>query len=284
VNTQQKLTAAQERLIEIECQIAGLRDKRRAKLLANDSAALIVGVDRQIDDFQALARIEADRIEGLAEEIRKQEVAAVIKQKEAKIARIERTLAGSIETARELEQTIGRAIELFHAIVKKRVETLPVFQLGDSEVALATNSHEGAALTASSVAALLSFELFRQGHRVVTVSDVPVTEPSWPKPLCPRMDLQLTPEKIPSLSTALARASRYAVSLMRGGRAPSLLAETPGETRSPAQVKLADLLKRQAELAADPSREAEYMELMKEITTLTDTTEAERQALTSTGV
>jgi hypothetical protein len=124
---------------------------------------------------------------------------------------LQKRLEGTVDDARLLEATITRAIDLFHKICKARVETMPVFQLGDSEVAAAVNNHEGAALSASSVAALLSFELYRQGARIVTVPGQPVVEPSWPKPLCPRLDLQLTPEKISSLSSALETATRYAI-------------------------------------------------------------------------
>ena len=66
---------------------------------------------------------------------------------------------------------------------------------------------------------------------------------------------------------------------MRDGRAPALLSETPGEPRTPAQVLLAGLLKKQMELAQDPSKEAEYFELIKQSTALQDQVEAERQAL-----
>ena len=190
MNTHQKLTAARERVASIEAEIAALADKRKARLVANDSAAQIAaGIDKQVADLQALAEIERARIEALGEEVRKADVQAVIKRKTAQIERLQKKLEGTVDDARLLEATITRAIDLFHGICKARVETMPVFQLGDSEVAAAVNNHEGAALTASSVAALLSFELYRQGARVVTIPGAPVTEPSWPRPICPRLDL-----------------------------------------------------------------------------------------------
>jgi hypothetical protein len=66
---------------------------------------------------------------------------------------------------------------------------------------------------------------------------------------------------------------------MREGRAPAIPAEQPGSTHTIAQAALTSLLNKQIELAQDPARESEYLELMKEMAILTDKVEAERLAL-----
>jgi hypothetical protein len=279
-DAQEQLEATNDRLAEIESAIGALIEKRKARLLAGDSAPTIAsGIGKEISDLEALGAVERERQAGLAEQVREQEVAAAVERKNQQIARIEKRLGETVALARELESKFAECISLYHAIVKARVEVLPVFDLGDAEVQIATNNHAGAALTADSIASLLAFELYRQGARPLTVPGTPVLEPSWPRPICPRTDQTLTPEAIRPLSASLAAASEYAVTLMRGGRAPALLAERSGDTRSTAQLALNELLKKQMELASDPARESEYLELVKEMALLTDKVEAEREAL-----
>jgi hypothetical protein len=280
VNTHQKLTAARERLAGIESEIAALSAKRRARLVAGDSVVQIAaGIDKEVEALEKTVRLEAERIELLEAEVKKQEIAAVIKRKAAQIERMEKKLDGTVELARELEASIAKSISLFHEIVRIRGELLPQFALGDPEVSLAVDNYQGAALSAGSITALLKFELFRQGARVWSyATPLVIPEPSWPAPACPRLDLQGTPEKITPFVTAIGEASRYAISLMKDGRAPGLLSETPGDARSPAQVRLGELLKRQLELASDPAREVEYMALVREIEPLQTQVELEREA------
>jgi hypothetical protein len=62
-------------LTSIEAEVAALADKRRARLVAGDSAARIhESIDKQVGDLQALAEIERARIEALGQEVRKAEV------------------------------------------------------------------------------------------------------------------------------------------------------------------------------------------------------------------
>jgi hypothetical protein len=280
MNAHQKLTAARQRQAEIELAISMLGNKRKEMLLADDRTEPIVSIDKDISDLRALAQIEADRVEGLGEEIKNQQVAAAQRRKQATIDRLEKKLNGTVDLAKELEATIGKSVEIFHRIVKARGEFLPVFARGDSEVAIAVDNFQGAALTGGSIAALVKFELFRQGAQPwgATVPGLQQV-PSFPGGVSPGRNLDLTPEKVPSLATAIANASRYAINLMRGGRAPGLLSEQADESRSPAAVKLGELLAKQVELAEDPDREAEYFAVMAEIVPLQSQVDAEREAM-----
>jgi hypothetical protein len=272
------LGIARSALASIEAQHGELAGKRRAAPLTGASAPEVGKIDAEIERLQHAAQTERDRIEILAEEVRKVEIQAAVKRKGATIDRLEKKLAGTVDMARELEHTIARAIDLFHKICRARVETMPVFALGDSEVAAAVNNIDGAALSASSVTALLSFELFRQGERVATTPGVPPTEPPWPRPLCPRIDLQLTPDRVRPFSAALEAASTYAVRLMREGRAPALLSseQVSKDDRTPDQQRLEELLKKQSEQSATPPYDVDPA-LMREIEALTDKLQAERR-------
>jgi hypothetical protein len=278
-----KLAAARARLNELEGEIAAVAGKRRAGLLAGGD---VTRHDSEIARLEHAARTERDRIGLLDIEVARVASEDVAKRKAAKIAHIQKQLDESDALGEQLETLTSKAIETFHQIVRLRGSAVSIFANGDSEIGVAINNYQGMALTASAVQVLLSHELYRQGARVVLPGGAPGVqpEPAWPAPRSPSLDLQMTPEKITRLSVALKTASAYTVGLAKDGRAPAILAaEQPGESRSPAQIKLAEVLKQMAEAAASPERESEYLELVKQSATLTDKVELERAALQSNG-
>jgi hypothetical protein len=277
----QKIETARQRVAELDGQLADLAGRRRALLLAGAPASEVGKFDLELDRLKREQATEQERIEGLAEEIRAQEVKATIARKNKQIERNAKKLAASLDDAKELEATIGKAIEIFHRICKARSELMPTFRLGDPEVDAALANPEGAALTPSSIATCLAWELFRQGARPITVLGAPIVEPSWPRPVPPRLEWAATPEKVKPFTDAIARANDYALSLMRDGRAPALLAasQVGTDVRTEAQVQLAELLKKQMELAQDPERESEYMELIEQVAVLQSRVDAERVAI-----
>jgi hypothetical protein len=97
----------------------------------------------------------------------------------------------------------------------------------------------------------------------------------FPGSKVPRYELTHLQERIPSLTVALQQATAHASNILRGKRpsvtadigAPALVPVTNINPvpRTTAQEQLASLLKRQAELAEDPAREAEYFDTIAQI-------------------
>lgn len=280
----QKIEAARQRVAELDAQLGDLAGKRRGLLIAGAPADEIARFDGELERLKCEQATEQERIDGLAEIIREQEVKAVIARKEKQIERNAKKLDQTLKDAKELERIVANGIEIFHRICKTRNDLLPQFNLGDPETDMGIRNPDGAAMSPQSIATLLAFELFRQGARPITVPGTPIVEPSWPKPISPRLEWAATPERVRPLSETLAAANNYALELMRTGRAPALLAaaeqQAAGETRSAAQIHLGELLSRQAALANDTSKEAEYMLLMQQIAIVQDKVEAERAAFT----
>jgi hypothetical protein len=274
-----QLATSRSALASIEAQAGELSGKRRAALVSGGTNAEIGKLDAEIEKLRALGQIERDRIEGLTETIRKQEVAEVIKRKDEQIERLSKELDLSAEDAREIQAMVGELVSRLRHMCKARSGVLPMFRSADPEVEAAANNPDGAALTPSSVVTLVANEFFRQG-RVAALPGVSAVEPTWPAPICPRIEWISTPERITPFSDRIAQANRYAVSLMRDGRAPALLAQPGEDARTSAQVQLGELLKRQMELAQDPSKESEYLQTMQQVAVLQDRVEAERAAVT----
>jgi hypothetical protein len=141
----------------------------------------------------------------------------------------------------------------------------------------------------------LAYELYRVGHRAFLGGHSGAKrEVDLPGGLCPKTEWALEPEKIEPFAEALKRGSQFAVELLRADLAlppvsPASNGHSAVEPAASADVdatlapsgeaaaappatapmnRLAELLKRQLELAADPAREGEYMAVVAEISTL----------------
>ena len=109
---------------------------------------------------------------------------------------------------------------------------------------------------------------------------------NFPGAKVPRFELTHLPEKIAPLTAVLQQATAHASNILRGKRptgpvdiaVPAFVPAMNGVPRSEAQERLAGLLKRQAELAEDPTREAEYFDTIAQIAAAQAAVSAEQQA------
>jgi hypothetical protein len=93
------------------------------------------------------------------------------------------------------------------------------------------------------------------------------------------------PQKITSFSAVIERANAHARNIVESKKAgvpsdiavPAPVPVMNGGPRSAAEERLAGLLKRQAELAEDPAREAEYRDVVAALTQAQDEVTAEQQ-------
>ena len=280
-----KLAAAQSALAEIEQKLSELAAKREARLLAGDAAGAITRIDDEIATLRRAEQTERDRITLLNKEAEHQEKLAIARRRAGMIDRVEKKLAAADALADELQAAIGQCDALLRKIVKARSELLPVMQLGDAHVNAAVLNPDGCALAPGAIVALLKFEIYRQGARPF-VGGTPgaVVEPSYPGGQSPKLEWSLQPDRITPLAKTLRNASAFTVSLLRGESAPIVLelppepepSVTPEQEQAPAPVsaqtdnKEAKLLARLNDLAADPTREAEYMQVERELAALTE--------------
>jgi hypothetical protein len=282
------LGEVRQELANTDKKIADLARRREAELLGAAADKVIDRIDAELASLQKSAGRLNDRMRLLATAAEEEETEAIVRRRQAMIERVAKKLAEADALADELQANILKNVALLRRIVALREETQPVFSLGDAHVNASINNHEGAALTAGSVRALLSFEFYRTsvdpflggapGERRLV---------SLPGSVCPGMELQLQPDKIMPFADALRQASVFAVDLLRGKQssivvepqpAPQPPTPTQSSTTPPAtsptndaqsESRLAVLLKRQAELAADPAQEVEYMKVVNQIAELT---------------
>jgi len=262
------LEQARATLKQIEGSIAEVTGKRRARLLAGDDASAIAELDQHIEKLKHAAQTERDRtalleaeVERLAGERRAREHQTLIERNERKFG--ERDAAGA-----KLATAIAEVDRAFR-------ECVAIGRSLDAAWPWPSHDRPAVMVTPGSLLLALSHELYRIGSRPQLFGGQDTIDAGLhlPGAKSPRIEWIGQPEKVPSLVAVLADATRYASEIMRGGTVavqPSAAAsQANGSPTNGAQPnRLAELLKRQNELAADPARENEYMQVVQEIAEL----------------
>jgi hypothetical protein len=279
--TESRLHDARGASAAATAKIREFETKRSAALLRDDdeaAATILVEIER----LRVFARNAEEKARLLLAEAKKEEALRHSKENEAKIKRIEGTLAAREAIAAELVTVFARANEL-------ALEMLALNHKVDAAWPWTTGDLFALLLHRNAVVAALKHEQYRlsaiprlgggQQEGVNAGWKLPGSEP-------PRYDLVHRPKSIPSLVSVLRDASSYGSAVMRGHRTPATAApaqqklsalnfSTP-DTVTP--TKLSALLERQHELAAldnpSPAQEAEYGEVIKQIAMLETETPA----------
>ena len=150
----------------------------------------------------------------------------------------------------------------------------------NSHTDVAAGSPEGAALSGSAIRALLSYEFYRASADPMMVG-VPGErrQPSLPGAVCPRLDWQLTPDKITPFADAIQQANKFGVETMGTTLDPLQSAEHRRKLLRPSMASAPQrsndcrhCCKQQAELANDisPEGEAKYMAVVAELAKLSN--------------
>jgi hypothetical protein len=250
-STESRLHDARGASAAATAKIRELEPKRSAALLRDDDDAagtILVEIER----LRVFARNAEEKARLLLAEAKKEEALRHSKENEAKIKRIEGALAAREAIGAELETVFAKANEL-------ALELLAINHKVDAAWPWTTGDLFALLLHRNAVVAAFSHEQYRisavprlgggQQEGVNAGWKLPGSEP-------PRFDLVHRPKSIPSLVSVLRAASRYASDVMRGHRPPATTAPVvpvaPPEPRerTPAEIKLAGLLKRQHELAS----------------------------------
>jgi hypothetical protein len=279
--TAASLERARAALAEIEAGIAELTEKRSARLLAGDAATAIGKIGAELQSLQQAAKTERDRITLLESEATKEQAEAAEQARLAHITKTEQIFERRTEKAVRLEQIFDEARDVLRSIAADNAEI---------EAAWRFEYHDRVPLVlpVEHLIEATRHHLFRLSTPPVTgkagAAGTPVDLPGGknPQPLT----WAGQPEKAPALGASMREAAKLGSEIMRTGKSTSgqvsasgavvdgvpafMLKEPPA--LSPNQQRLAQLLRKQAELANDVSEagEAKYQQVIAEMTALQD--------------
>jgi hypothetical protein len=284
--------ATRAMLAEVRGKVAALTSKRETALLGSDDKA-VDALDAELAELRKQAGRHGERIGLLTIQVEREAGERRLRERAGLIERFAKKLNDADAIAVELQDDVARAEKKFRAIISLREEARAAFAVHSSHAQAAAGAPEGCAMAGGAVATLLAFELYRIGYKPFLGGGPHMPKATFPGALCPRTEWTLQPEKITPFAEALKRGSEFAVELLRtelalppAGPEPEPLPAAPAmngngaavpqpataaiETPPPpgASATLAELLARQNTLAADPSREAEYLEVVKKISAL----------------
>jgi hypothetical protein len=248
-----------------------LESARTAALLA-DQDGEAANLAAEIEQHRRLLQGFHDKINLLQEQVEKEAQARRAKQA-ALIERIEKILAERDAAGADLVEAIKKADAAFRKMIDAGQVAMGAWpwQSHDTHAAL---------FTPSAITAATMHELYKTGARprLFGGQDQPGAGLHFPGGRCPDIRLTNLQDKIKSLTAVCAEASALASSIMRTGRSTSAVEPVAidvavaanGQDKPPqrteAERKLGELLRRQAQLADDPSAdEGEYQNVIAEI-------------------
>jgi hypothetical protein len=287
-----RIEAARLALEESNRKLAELNERRNQCLLKDDNAGAVeLGIE--LANLRLTTRAHEDKIALLREAAAREEQERRAQEKEAQIGKIEKLLAGRDVAGRELADAVAAADRAFRKVIDIGVEAQAEWNWPPSDIPACLLSH-------AAISHALQAEMYRIGGRPMLGGgqvEAPHAGIHFPGARVPRHELVNLQEKIVPLTAVLQEATAHASNIMRGKRldtevdvavsAPATngnagtvpVSNDQGESpsRTPARERLGVLLKQQAELAEDPTREAEYRDVIAALTQAQDEVTAEQK-------
>jgi hypothetical protein len=280
-----RIETAQAALEQANAKLAELIERRNQCLLKDDNAGAVeLGIE--LANLRLTTRAHEDKIALLREAAAREEQERRVQEKAALIEQIEKMLAGRDVAGWELADAVAAADRAFRKLIDVGAELQNMWSWPASDV-------PAILLSPAAIVHALGGEMYRIGARPKVGGGQ--VEPhgvhagvNFPGARVPRHELVNLPERIPSLTAILQQATAHASNILRGVRS-SAEVEVPVSASAPvngntvlfttAQERLASLLKKQAELAEDPAREAEYHGVVAEIVEAQAAVTAEQQGV-----
>jgi hypothetical protein len=267
-----QLKKAHDAQAAIVAQIADKEAARNAALLAGDDAAAVAKIDGEIAALHHAERTEADRIKLLEQEAEREEGLARAKRRAELIGRVKARIAERDQVGAELEKKLGEAVKLFRRAHEIGLEASAMWSWNESDrIAIGLSGME--------LKLMVMHYIFKVGSVVNPLGGLPFHHmaQSFPGGQNPKpTEWAMRPDKVPSLTEALALRSKFATRVLDGGTigkaarttAPDPIGAAPARTA--AEARLSDLLNRQAALANDltPRGEQKYKAVVAEIAKL----------------
>lgn len=259
-------------------ELAEKQSARSAALLAGADAAEIATIDAEIATLQHADRTERDRIGLLDKAVAEAKQENVAKQQASYLARFAKLQAARVVSAGKVQENVRDLVKNMRDLTELSERARTGFAVHSASAQAAADNPDGAAMSAIAITQMLATELFR-------VSCVPFrggrpgerTPPSLPGSKCPKLEWQLTPEKVTPFADRMKLAADYATTTLKAEiRAPGKSPRTSPvpasingapRPRTDAEARLAALLAQQAEAANDitPAGEQKYQTIVAEI-------------------
>src|ERR1035437_6471685 len=200
----------------ITAQRAQEQSARSAALLAGADVAEIAKHDAKIAALDHAAKTEADRIELLKVEIEKEQQANVAKMQAARIARFVKLQDARVACAGKIEKDVSSLWKDVCELIELSNRARAGYSVHSQSAVVGADSIDGAAMSVGSIMQLLANEEFR-------ISSVPFLgghagergSPSLPGSKCPKLEWQLTPEKVMPFSDRMKVAADYAIDTLK---------------------------------------------------------------------
>lgn len=286
------LDLARVAIAAIETRLKEKQADRKARLIAGADNAEIAKIDADIAGLQHAERTERDRIELLEKAVGDEKQANVAKQQATHIARFAKLQAARVACANKVQESAADLWKNTKELVELSARARTGFAVHSASASAAADSVDGAAMSVGAIMQLLANEFFR-------ISSAPYRgghpgergTPSLPGSRCPKLEWQLTPEKVVPFADRMKLAADYAIdTLKKEIRAPgknnvprtvSVPAAVNGaepRPRTEAELRLSDLLNQQAAAANDITEvgETKYKAILAEIVAVTAEIEAWR--------
>jgi hypothetical protein len=269
--TANRFDAARGELEAANRQLAELEAARNRALLADDDkvAAKLAG---QIDDLHRLIRGHRDKIDLLEAEAERETNERRAKERAGLIERVEHKLGERAQAVAELQAAIAKADQLLQTIVEQS-------RAIDAAWPFAPHDRLACILPSEHIVSAIRNEIFRISRPQLFGREGAVAPINLPGGKSPRLEWAGTPDRVPEISARFREASACASTIMRTGKSTSGATIAPAEAGvpvfalrdppplGPAEQKLSQLLRQQAQLANDvtPAGEAAYSACVREI-------------------
>ena len=261
-----RLDLAREALDTANKQDAELVARRNAALLKDDddtAAKLLL----ELEALRAVARGHADKIKLLEGEAENERREAILRNHQALIARFKKTLEDSDADLAEAANLQAQVFKKLTAGIDKRETARAAFSVRSAHARAGAESIDGAAMSAGAVMALFSYELYKISARpLMGGRPGERTRPPLPGSICPRIEWNLTPDRIPPFADKMKAASAFAVSTLKAeiGSAGAISATPPAEQprATPQPAPAAMMLRSAAEIQREVQAEADARDAM----------------------
>jgi hypothetical protein len=277
-NTEARLSDAREAAAEATAKIKALESKRAERLLLDEDQAAAT-ILAEIEKLRLFVRGTTDKIGLLEAELQKETAERHARFNAGVVGRVETKLAAREATAEQFVEAVGHLNRL-------GMELLEQSRAIDAGWNWSNSDRYGLSLLRDGLLAAMAHEFYRQSAVPKFgggQNEGPLAGWALPGSRAPRLDLVHRPKEIPSLVEVMRNASSFASDVMHGRRPSTatpptvpIAAPEPRE-RTPAEIELAGLLKRQSDLAAiqnpSPEDDRAYAENTIAIAKLTAQTE-----------
>jgi hypothetical protein len=284
--------AAQTTLAEITKTLAELQTERNMALIDGAEAKAIAKFDGEIATLKQAEQTERDRIGLLESEVAKAKQENVAKQQEGHLTRFSKLQTTRVGCAKKVQQGVADLWKDISELVELSERARTGYAVHSQSATAGADSMDGAAMSDNAIMDMLAHEFFR-------VSWVPFrggragerTPRALPGSKCPKLEWQLTPEKVMPFVERIKLASEFAVETLkkeirapgknnvpRTVQVPAAVNGAEPRPRTEAELRLSDLLNQQAAVANDITEagETKYKAIVAEIVATTAEIEAWR--------